>query len=336
MLIEKQDFVAFKAFCRGYFKKQREAKSIEVLQELKVAERKLYRKMEKAVGKRKIKGYVGRLLRSVSREGWLYYKQKDWKTKPEWGYCTYCFSPLEDIYVIDIDDHQYCNSDCFDELEAEPHYDGYADDYLFLFWDFEKLKDKYTSYLNRSLQKDFATHLELSVILRDINNVMNDSDYATVLWNGGDDGPVAGEMYRMLMTLREDSELLGKQLVQCKKALPDTTKRFAIEVSDAIMRKRKRPEVLREFIRNHRKYRDKENNHKWFTTDSFQRMQWYDALTQDEALTKEISWLNEVDCPECNQIVDDKSSRRAPDDFYYCEACYRELDLYYKFEEDVL
>ncbi|QHS23771.1 hypothetical protein GWK91_12790 [Virgibacillus sp. MSP4-1] len=334
MLIPKQEFIAFKEFTRNYFKNKREGKSAEILHALEENDGKLYRSIKKAIGKQKLKDYIGRLLRSVAREGWLVYENKVWKATHEWGYCTYCFSPVDEVYLIDIDHHQYCDSDCFDELEAVPHYDAYADDYMFLFWDFEKLKDRYQAYLNRSMKTSFETHLELTMILRDLYDVLNDDEYSTVLFNGGDDGPLAREMYRMLMLLKEDAEKLDQLLEQCEKALPQTNERFAIEISDAIMRKRKRPEVLREFIRTHRKYRNKENNKKWVTANAMQRMDWDDTLMKEEALQNEVSWINEVACPACKQIVDNKWSRRVPDGFFYCDECYEELDFEYDFRRD--
>ncbi|MDC3413827.1 hypothetical protein NC797_08380 [Aquibacillus sp. 3ASR75-11] len=336
MLIQKDEFSAFKDFCRIYLKKERQGKSTDVLQGLKGHDRKLYRAIEKTVGKRKMKGYIGLLLRSVSREGWLNYEEKVWNAKPKWGYCTYCFSQIDDTYLIDIDGNQYCNSDCFDEQEAVPHYDAYADDYMFLFWDFEKVRDRYQYYLNRSIKKDFETHLDLTMILRDLYDVLNDSDYSTVLFYGGDDGPLVSEMYRILTILQEEAEALEKLLEQCKKVLPDTNERFSIEIIEEIMRKRKRPEVLREFIQTNRKYRNKENKNKWSTTDSMQRMNWYDVLTEEEALKNNVSWMNEVDCPQCKEVIDRQWSRRVPDGYFYCEKCYEELDFEFEFEEGIM
>src|SRR5690554_3887579 len=130
MLIQKEELLQFKDCCRNYFKKERQGTSLDVLQGLKECDRKLYRAIEKTVGKRKMKGYIGRLLRSVGREEWLIFEEKVWKAKPKWGYCTYCFSPIDEIYLIDIDNHQFCDSHCFDDYEAVMHYDAYADDYL--------------------------------------------------------------------------------------------------------------------------------------------------------------------------------------------------------------
>lgn len=332
MRIQKEDFIAFKAFCRNYFKKKREGKSTAVLQGLKAYDKKLYRTIEKTVGKKKIKGYIGYLLRSVGREGWLVYKEKTWQVKSKWGYCTYCFSELDDIYVIDIEHQQYCNSDCLDHHEAVSHYDSYADDYMFLFWEFENLKGRYQRYFNRPLRKNFETNLNLIMILRDLYNVLNDSNHWTILSNGGDDGPLASEMYRMLIILKEEAKQLEKLQEQCQKMLPQTNKRFAIEVSEEIMRKRKRPEVLREFIKTHRKYRDQENKNKWFAADALQRSNWYDALSIDELFIHQVSLVDEVKCPQCEDVVESQFSRRVPDGYYYCEECYDELNMEYDVE----
>lgn len=337
MLIEKYVFIDFKDFCKKHFKKNRESKSIEFLQALKEYDRSLFRAIEKTVGKRKMKSYIGRLLRSIRGEGWLSYEEKTWITKPKWGYCTYCFTPLDVIYLIDIDHHQYCDTNCFDDHEAVSHYDSYADDYVFLFWDFEKLKERYSYFLNGSFPKNFKTHLDLMIIVRDIHNVLYNDDYSDVLWNGGDDGPVAREMNRMITILKSNAEKLEKLTEQCKQKLPETNERFAIVVSDSIMRRRKRPEVLRDFIHKHRKYRDKENKNKWITNDPMQRLNWHDDLTAIEELESEVSIVNEINCPDCNQMISsDENTYRVPDGYYYCEDCYQELDFYYKLKEEWL
>jgi len=42
--------------------------------------------------------------------------------------------------MIDIENRQSCDGNCFDEFETVHHYDSYVDDYLFLFWIFKVLK----------------------------------------------------------------------------------------------------------------------------------------------------------------------------------------------------
>lgn len=54
------------------------------------------------------------------------------------------------------------------------------------------------------------------IIVRDIHNVLYNDDYSDVLWNGGDDGPVAREMNRMITILKSDAEKLEKLTEQCK------------------------------------------------------------------------------------------------------------------------
>ena len=61
MLIQKKEFYAFKDYCKGYFKKNRHGRSVNVLERLKKGDRKLYRTIEKAVGKQKIKGWCSML-----------------------------------------------------------------------------------------------------------------------------------------------------------------------------------------------------------------------------------------------------------------------------------
>lgn len=333
MLIQKQVFLDFKRICKVFFKNNREGMSADLVKELLENHRSLYKTIEKAVGKQKVMNdYVGRLLRNIAKEGWLIYEKKRWKVKPKWGYCTYCFAPLDEIYLIDIDHHQYCNSNCFDEMEAILHYDSYADEYMFLFWEFEKLKGKYRFYLDRQFKKDIPNHLDITMIIRDVYDLLNEDENSEVLLNGGDDGPLAGEMYRMLMILKKDAEVLEKLLGECEKVLPHTNERFSIEISNEIMRKKKRPESIKEFIKANRKFRDKENKNKWTTGNSSQQLNWHITLTEEEELKNHVTLLNEVECPQCKKIEDKKLCRRVPTGYYYCEECYEELDFEYGFK----
>jgi hypothetical protein len=50
-------------------------------------------------------------------------------------------------------------------MEAILHYDSYADEYIFLFWEFEQLTCKYRFYLNRQFKKDIPTHLDITQLL---------------------------------------------------------------------------------------------------------------------------------------------------------------------------
>lgn len=81
-----------------------------------------------------------------------------------------------------------------------------------------------------------------------------------------------------------------------------------------------------------RKYRNKDNKNKWSTTDSKQRSVWYYTLTNEKMLENYVTWLNEIECPQCKQVVDKNSSKFAPDRYYYCYKCYDELASQYKFK----
>ena len=61
------------------------------------------------------------------------------------------------------------------------------------------------------------------------------------------------------------------------------------------------------------KYRNKDNKNKWSTTDSKQRSVWYYTLTNEKMLENYVTWLNEIECPQCKQVVDKNSSKFAPD-----------------------
>jgi hypothetical protein len=195
---------------------------------------------------------------------------------------------------------------------------------MFLFWDFQKLKEKYNFYLERLLKISFETHLELTIIKRDIYEVLNDDYFSTVFFNGGDDGPLAAEMYRMLMVLNEEVKVIEDLIERCKRRLPETNELFSIEIDQDILRKRKKPEMLRGFIQTHRNFRDKEKRNRWLTNDSAERSTWYSLLTENEELEGKIKYRNEIKCPHCEEVVERKWSRRTIDGFFYCDDCYKE------------
>jgi hypothetical protein len=204
------------------------------------------------------------------------------------------------------------------------------DDYIYLFSEYQSLKERYQSYLRSPVEKCFESHLVLNVINRDIEEVLQDDCFSTVLWNGGDDGPLAGEMYRMLMNLREDADRIEILIEKYKNLLPITNQLFSIEIDNQLLRKRKRAESLREFIQRYRKYRNVDQANKWTTSDPSMRSDWYDLLMKEEQLERKFSILNETRCPHCDQVVESKWSRRAIDGYYYCADCYGELSFYYK------
>lgn len=57
--------------------------------------------------------------------------------------------------------------------------------------------------LFKNLQATPENHIDLCYFIREFDGWMEVLEHETIYVNGGDDGPVATEMYRMLMTLHE-------------------------------------------------------------------------------------------------------------------------------------
>jgi len=73
-----------------------------------------------------------------------------------------------------------------------------------------------------SCKASFEKYLELLVIQRDMNEVLNDDCYSTIWFNGGDDGPLATEIYRMLLILHDDEAQLTQLIEEIKTNLPSS------------------------------------------------------------------------------------------------------------------
>ena len=123
----------------------------------------------------------------------------------------------------------------------------------------------------------------------------------------------------LILILQEYAAQIQQLINKCKHALPPSNQLFSIEVDEKLLRKSVRPEVLREFIHDNRKYRDNEKKNKWTTTDSMQRSNWYSLLIEDQEIKDKIKYLNEINCSQCEQVVDRKWSRCVIGGFYYCE-----------------
>jgi hypothetical protein len=331
MKINGELLAEFNQFCYGYFKKERERTTLDVVESLRTMNKGLFKKIEKATGKGRAIAYVGSsLLKRLKNEGWLTYERKFWTVKVGWGRCNYCFKTLEEVYLIDIDHKQYCDEECFEDHGAVHYYDSYVDDYLYLFCEYQSLIGRYQYYLRSPVKKCFHAHLELNVIKRDILEVLNDDCFSTVLWNGGADGPLAAEMYRVLMVLDEDAKKLESLIEKYKNLLPSTNQLFTIEMDQQLLSKRKRPEVLREFIKKYRKYRNADQTNKWTTFESSLRSDWYYLFIEDDEVQGKFKTLIESKCPQCEQVVVSKWSTRTIDGYYYCHECYGELDFHFK------
>lgn len=311
MKIQKQDYEKFRKWCYQFFKEQRKAKGKEVVAHLKLDDEKLLKKIEKAVGKKKAATYISRsLLGSIRKYGWLTYEKNHWVAKPQWGQCTYCFSELEDIYMIDAKDQQYCDGDCFDEHGASEFYDSYIDDYLSFFSDFKNLKENYTIFLQKKLEPSYDNHLQLAELLEQIEELLNDNSYSTIWFNGGDDGPLAAEMSRMLSILQNDFEAVQKEEARIYALRPRDNKRYSL-IIDQQFHKHK---AVKKFMKKNEKYR--ESSTTWTTNDATLRSDWYYSLHDLVTVTA----TNEIKCPACQEITEEKWGRTLADGFSYC--CY--------------
>lgn len=261
-------------------------------------------------------------MKSLSKEGWIKKEGKHWVTQYAENYCAYCFRPIEDIYLIDIDNYQYCSENCMDAAEAVEPYDSYWDYYFCLFLDFKELKPKCDHYLKNDIMADADNYLNILQLIQDINEVFDNPDYNDIWYNGGDDGTVAAEMYRMLKTLQKDSETLRKKEEWIRKNRKPQGHYYSIIVDNDSLSNKEVKRKLEHFIKLYNKYRDENRCNVWTTENIHLRNKWWDRLNKNRV---PVSYINSLECPCCGKVDDERNFHRALDNYKYCYECIGEL-----------
>ncbi|MBB5172463.1 hypothetical protein [Texcoconibacillus texcoconensis] len=195
-------------------KKQQKMNTHQLWEKMQQEEPTLAKKVKKQSGKSSPIAYLGRhILKPLSEEHWLTRDGKDWVICLPENHCAYCLRSVDDVYVIDANDHLYCGLDCLDDdEEADPIEDGYWDDYAMLVMDFEHYYPEAQRLLKTADFEDEEDRALARELYDDLDEYLGSGDFTTIYMNGGDDGPLAAEMYRMLMCLEEVHEQLLKTI----------------------------------------------------------------------------------------------------------------------------
>lgn len=313
MRIAKSHIENFSSWVRKRFKTNRESTSDVIWNKLQQYDKRLCRAIKRAGKKIGPRAYIGRhLLRRVTKEHWLTYENNQWIARPTNEQCHYCFSSISNIYVIDLDKNRYCNFDClYDFDEATVPYDGYWDDYTALVDDFDYYHCMYKDF-KHYLEPTPANHIQLNSFMDKFERWMEMPEYNTIYLNGGHDGPVAAEMYRMLMILEENFKHLKKIQAEITKARP---KQNIFIYCHLICQKSK---LLQNFIKKYKTNYCQDRNI-WMTDDPITRIDWNNELTPVE---DSINIFPELCWPNCHESYRTHRFSHANDGFKYCEFCY--------------
>lgn len=333
-MLSKDEKKQFYNWAVMFFKSNRTAQSKDVFEKLKKEMPKISKKIEKAGKKIGASAYVGRyLLTSLAKEGWLINNGKKWSIKITPDRCTYCISPIDDLYLIDIDNNRYCSIDCFDNYDnAVQPYDSYWDDYISLFSEFELIYYEYKRLLlecedvpskSQNTNKLILTHIDLNKLIDYIGDILPDYDY--ILLNGGDDGPLAREMYRMVESIQAKVDHLQIMEDNIRKVRGPQKKYYSITINhEYLIGPGKKNVVLKKFIKEHRNYINSNLLNTWTTRDLNQRNDWWELLHNTNT---DLDYKNTEECPLCGKIESEKYLRRSYDGYRYCEECYEYYDL---------
>lgn len=320
MKITGKDQETFFKWTTQYFRDNRQGVSKEIFNQYKKDFPPEAKRMEKLCKKTGAPAYIGRyLLPRLIREGWLILDKETWTVKVIPERCARCFSPIEDIYVIDIENRRYCSTECMDEAEdAPPHYDSFVDSYFFLFDDYKDITLAYRSLLKDTRNNIIHDHILTKKLQEQTTEVLDNHD--SILFNGGDDGPLAAEMYRMLLDLQQYQQGLEELEAKIMKKRPPQTQFYSITINQDYMEgPGKQNPILRKFIKKHMQYRDQTIPNTWTTPKVELRNRWWETL--HNSLGYALTYQNTLGCSLCGKRQERKYLTPAADEYLYCEEC---------------
>ncbi|TCT21768.1 hypothetical protein EDD68_11072 [Melghiribacillus thermohalophilus] len=323
MKLAKRNRKLFDDWIRNFFKEERRATSKEIWEKLQQDQPRLGKAIKRAGARVGASAYIGRyLLRPITKEGWLHVLNWEWMVQATPERCYHCFSAIDDIYVIDAEENRYCSLDCLEECpEARDPYDSYWDDYVFLYMDFADFHGE-AKDLRHCLPSP-ENHLGVCRLLKKMDQWFEFPDYDDIWFNGGDDGPIAREMYRMLRLLNQDDEQLKSLEREMREARGKQKMIYSIEVLN-LEGQLKENRAFHCFFRKNIKYFD-EIRHMFSTEDVWLWHDWGKEL--EEILPGAYRSINEFRCPSCGRIGEDNRFERLEDNYKYCEECYEMLDI---------
>ncbi|MDF2923632.1 MAG: hypothetical protein K0R57_2546 [Paenibacillaceae bacterium] len=197
-------------FLRQYFGSNRSTNVQEIMDSLKETEPALAAKLKKASKHLGFKTYLTKyFLRDFLNEGWLTVTNQSIQVKLSLSRCSYCFSAIENVYLIDIELNRYCGRNCIDKL---PHYfktyESGLETYGNLFdhfsmW-FPLCQELTTTSFNSLTSKD------AKVLSSTIDNYLDSEYWDNFLLPHTSQSCIDSEIYRMLTLLREQARKLQK------------------------------------------------------------------------------------------------------------------------------
>lgn len=319
----------FKEWVRGHFAEERSMTSSQIIKLLEEEKPSLAKKIVKAAKKSSGTAYVGRyLLPLIKREGWLKYEEDTWKVNITPDRCAKCFKPIDEVYVIDSEERRFCSTDCADDFDDYiEDYGAYWDEYRNLFYDFSEVYPKINCYKKlKDVQESVnpITHIELLTLTKEIENIIWNPDYYDVVNDKGAEGPLAGEIYRIIKLLETNLKEFYKTEKNIGRQRPKQRKLYTIMIdTDFFTGPGKDSETFKNFKKKAARYKIKGAD-RWGTVKVMRRSDWYDELK--DVAESSLHYENLIECPCCSSLVEEKYTRRAVDDYRYCLECCVEVE----------
>lgn len=319
----------FQEWAKDYLLLERESSTEELYAALLEDKPELAKKINQVAKKTGAKAYIGRyLLRTFVNQGWLKYRNNKWLVQPLEDHCANCLAELHpDIYLADTMGNYYCCEDCLLEWEDGAD-DGYWLDYLPLVEEFADLWPDCNYLAKQKPKADPLLHLEVIAAKKRAANVINCPDYDTVWLNGGDDGPLAAEMYRMLTMLAARLTTVTEVETAIARLRAPQQISYTMNLPEGLPNEKRLRSKVERFSKRHQQFRRQDLPLAWKTADSNQLQAW----------EKELKGINYTTfkshkCPLCSSDVD--CYGLAADGYRYCSSCYEEYELEsYQVKED--
>ena len=329
MKLAKKYREEFQAWAKDYLLSERESSTEELYAALLEDNPLLAKQIAQAAAKTGAKAYIGRyLLRRFVNQGWLQYTNKKWQQQPLEDHCANCLAELHpEIYLVDTAGNYYCSEDCLLAWEDGAD-DGYWLDYLPLVEEFAELWPDCSYLAKQEPKADPLLHLEVFAARKRTANVINCPDYDTVWLNGGDDGPLAAEIYRMLTMLAAKLEKLTEMETAISKLRAPQQYSYTISLPEGLPKEKNLRSRAERFRTCHRQFRRQDLPLAWQTDDLSQLQVW-----EQELQGIKYTIVKAYKCPLCGSDADNYG--RAADGYRYCSSCCAEYELAsYQVKED--
>ncbi|WP_461207877.1 hypothetical protein [Clostridium sp. DL1XJH146] len=332
MKLKEKEKQLFQKWAIQYFANEKKLSSKDIFERLQKDLPSLIKGIKKVSKKSGVVAYIGRcLLPEFRREGWLDYKKGYWSVKIVPGRCAQCFKLIDDVYYIDSDDRHFCCEDCCEEFyefyDLGEDYNPYWDEYSMMYIEFIDMYPKIESYkiVNATdIDIDPLEHIKLINFIKDIEEIIYDSEYEEIVDDEGGDGAFAAEVYRMYCILKNGLEELIDIEGKVREKRPEEIELYSIVIDyDYLVNEGKKNKSLQKFIKKNTKFLMENRSNIWITSEFEKRSKWYDEFKK--RMDGYISYKNYYQCPNCGAISEYNRTWRAIDDYHYCEKCYEDV-----------